>query len=415
MRIAIIGTGISGMTAGYLLSQDHEVTVYEANDTIGGHTATMDVTVDGRDWAVDTGFIVFNHRTYPKFTRLLANLGVQSKPSVMSFSLQDRQSGLVFNPTSFNALFVQRMNLFRLAFYRMLFDAWRFRRVSPRILKHRDDRMTLEQYLTVHGYSRDFIDRFLIPMGAAVWSTGPENFRHFPAHYFIRFFDNHGLLSLFDQPQWRVIEGGSRNYIGALTQPFADRFRLNSQVTSVVRSPEKVTITTADGSLDNFDHVVIATHSDQALAMLSDASQVEREILGRIDYQANQVVLHTDTSVLPPQQAAWASWNYLIPERSTGKVVLTYNMNMLQGLDAPVTFCVSLNNGAHIDPSKVIRKMVYDHPIYTPDSLAARQRHGEISGTNRTSFCGAYWGYGFHEDGVNSALAVCRPFGKDLP
>jgi predicted NAD/FAD-binding protein len=415
MRIAIIGTGISGMTSGYLLSDDHEITAYEADRTIGGHTATFDVPGGGRTWPVDTGFIVFNHKTYPHFTRLMAHLGVASQRSVMSFSLCDLKSGLVFSPSSLNSLFVQRRNMFRPAFYRMLLDAWRFRREARKLLDSADEDTTLETYLQTHRYGAEFIDHFLVPMGAAIWSAGPDAFRQFPARFFVEFFENHGFLNITDQPQWRVIKGGSRNYIGPLTRPFAHRIRLNSPVVAVRRATDKVTVKTANGEVDDFDHVVIAAHSDQALSMLADPSESERAILGRIGYQENQVVLHTDTAVLPPQQAAWASWNYLAPEQPSDRVALTYNMNMLQGLDAPETFCVSLNIGDRIDPAKIIRQFVYHHPIYTPNSLAARRRHAEISGVNRTSFCGAYWGYGFHEDGVNSALAVCRPFGKGLP
>ncbi len=415
MRIAIIGTGISGMTSGYLLSEDHEVTAYEANSTIGGHTATVDVLLNGRTWPVDTGFIVFNHKTYPHFTRLMDHLGVSSQPSVMSFSLQDLQSGLEFCPSSLNSLFIQRRNLLRPGFYRMLVDAMRFRRGARKLLDSGDDMTTLEAYLAAHHYGAFFVNHFLIPMGAAIWSAGPGTFRQFPARYFVEFFENHGFLNISDQPQWRVIKEGSRNYIGPITRPFAARIRLNRPVVAVTRSPDKVRVTTADGRSNDYDHVVIATHSDQALAMLADPSATERSVLGPIGYQENQVVLHTDTSVLPSKRAAWASWNYLTPEGASDRVALTYNMNMLQGLDAPKTFCVSLNIGDRIDPAKIIRQFVYHHPVYTPESLLARRRHAEISGVNRTSYCGAYWGYGFHEDGVNSALAVCRAFGKGLP
>ena len=415
MRIAIIGTGISGMTAGHLLSDEHKVTAYEADSTLGGHTATMDVPLNGRIWPVDTGFIVFNHKTYPHFSRLLDILGVASQPSQMSFSMQDRQTGLVFCPSSLHALFIQRKNLWRPAFHRMLIDALRFRHHIRKLLKEDDERITLEQFLTSGRYGHHFINRFLIPMGAAIWSAGPDTFRQFPARYFAQFFDNHGFLNIVNQPRWRVIKGGSRNYIGPLTHGFAGRIRLNRPVVAVSRTDDAVTVKTADGQTDCFDHVVIATHSDQALKLLADPTDDERDVLGRIAYQENQVVLHTDRSVLPPHRAAWASWNYLIPEQPQERVALTYNMNMLQGLDAPVTFCVSLNIGDRVDPSQIIRQFVYHHPVYTPDSLAARRRHGNISGVNRTSYCGAYWGFGFHEDGVNSALAVGREFGKGLP
>ncbi len=415
MRIAIIGTGISGMTAGYLLGSEHEVTGFEANSMIGGHTATVDVPLNDRIWPVDTGFIVFNHKTYPHFSRLLDLLGVASQPSQMSFSLQDRHSGLVFCPSNLNALFIQRKNLLRPSFHRMLIDALRFRRHIRRLLNDDDETTTLEQFLATKGYGQGFVNRLLIPMGAAIWSAGPDHFRHFPARYFAQFFDNHGFLNVFDQPQWRVIRGGSRNYIGPLTRGFAGRIRLNRPVVAVSRTEDAVTVKTADGQTDHFDHVVIATHSDQALRLLADPTDAERDVLGRIAYQENQVVLHTDASLLPPHRAAWASWNYLIPEQPQDRVALTYNMNMLQGLDAPETFCVSLNVGDRVDPNRIIRQFVYHHPVYTPDSLAARRRHGEISGLNRTSYCGAYWGFGFHEDGVNSALAVGREFGTGLP
>lgn len=415
MRIAIVGTGISGMTSGYLLSADHEVTAYEAGSQIGGHTATVDVLLNHRNFAVDTGFIVFNHKTYPNFTQLMDHLNVASQPSVMSFSLQDRRSGLVFCPSSLNSLFVQRENLLRPGFYRMLIDSLRFRRQARELLNSEDSHTTLHDYLKANNYTAEFIDHFLIPMGAAIWSSGPDTFRDFPASYFAAFFENHGFLNIADQPRWRVIKGGSRNYIGPITRPFAERIRLDTPVVAVTRAVDKVTIKSADGCTDDYDHVVIATHSDQALAMLTDPSEAEHTILGPIDYQANEVILHTDTSVLPPQQAAWASWNYLTLEKETDRAALTYNMNMLQGLDAPQTLCVSLNIGDCIDPAKIIGQFIYHHPIYTPDSLAARRRHAEVIGENRTSFCGAYWGYGFHEDGVNSALAVCRGFGKGLP
>ncbi|HSO18057.1 MAG TPA: FAD-dependent oxidoreductase, partial [Desulfosarcina sp.] len=299
--------------------------------------------------------------------------------------------------------------------YRMLLDAWRFRRGVRRLLASKDDDTTLDDYLSANRFSDGFIHRFLIPMGAAIWSAGPDAFRRFPARYFAEFFQNHGFLNVVDQPQWRVVRGGSRNYIGPLTRSFADRIRVDSPVAAVTRSPERVTVTTADGHNDTFDHVVIAAHSDQALAMLADPSAAERDVLGRIAYQPNDLLLHTDTSELPDRRAAWASWNYLNPKRPQDRVALTYNMNILQGLDAPVTFCVSLNIGDRVDPARVIRRFVYHHPVYTPDSLAARRRHGDISGVNRTSYCGAYWGYGFHEDGVNSALAVGREFARELP
>ncbi len=415
MRIAVIGSGISGLTAAYLLSPEHDVTVFEANDYIGGHTHTVDVFASGGPYAVDTGFIVFNTRTYPNFTRLLKKLEVPWQPSCMSFSLQCRQTGLVFSPSSLNALFAQRINLLRPAFYRMLLDAVRFRRKSLFLLERRDDFTTLNDYLTNHKFSLWFINHFIIPMGSAIWSSDPEKFRDFPARYFAEFFFNHGILNVRNQPQWLVIKGGSRQYVKALIRGFKDRIRTGTPVLSVRRKPDRVEVVSAGGGTETFDQVIIAAHSDQALAMLSDPSDPERNILGNIAYQKNDTVLHTDTCVLPPQKSAWASWNYCSPPEKLGRVAVTYNMNMLQSLKADENFCVTLNWAGAIDPKKILRKFVYHHPVYDPGGLEARKRRAEINGVNRTYFCGAYWGYGFHEDGVNSALEVCRHFGRTLP
>jgi predicted NAD/FAD-binding protein len=414
MRIAVVGTGISGMTAAYLLCPDHEIVVYEADDYIGGHTHTIDVTAEGRNWAVDTGFIVFNLKTYPNFVRLMQRLGVAWQPSNMSFSVQCGRTGLVFSPSSLNSLFIQRRNLFNPTFYRMLLDAIVFRRRSRELLSGRHGAMTLGQYLDKNGYGRAFRDQFIIPMGEAIWSADPKAFEDFPARYFVEFFSNHGFLNIRDQPQWLTISGGSRQYIGPLTQRYKDKIRLNSQVQAVKRANGHVTVTPSDGQTEKFDHVVIAAHSDQALRMLADPTEREREILGAIAYQPNLAVLHTDPSMLPPYRAAWAAWNYHIPKDPLGRVALTYNMNILQNLSARRQFCVTLNRPDAIAPDKELGRMTYHHPIYTPPSLAARERWCEISGTDRIHYCGAYWFYGFHEDGVKSALAVAKYFGKTL-
>ena len=414
MRIAVIGSGISGLTAAYLLNPEHEVTVFEANDYIGGHTHTIDVNLGNKTYAVDTGFIVFNTKTYPNFTRLMKKLGVPWQPSTMSFSLQCKKCGLVFSPSTLNSLFVQRKNLLRPAFYRMLLDAVRFGRKSPGLLDDKDDLITLDDYLQRNKYSRLFKDHFIIPMGSAIWSSDPDRFRNFPARYFAEFFNNHGILNIRNQPQWLVIKGGSHQYVKSLIHGFKDRIFTSMPVTKVRRKPDRVEVSTADGETGYFDHVVIATHSDQALAMLADPSDMERRVLGNIIYQENETVLHTDTSVLPPQRSAWASWNYFNPSQKTGRVAITYNMNILQSLKADVEFCVTLNRPGSLDPSKVLRKFIYHHPVYDPEGLKARKLHAEINGVNRTYFCGAYWGYGFHEDGVNSALEVCKHFGRTL-
>ncbi len=414
MRIAVIGTGIAGMVAAYLLSDEHELVIFEAEDYIGGHTHTIDVSLNGDKYAVDTGFIVFNEKTYPNFVRLMKRLGVAWQPSNMSFSVQCKKTGLEFSPSSLNSLFIQRKNLLRPSFYRMIFDIFKFRRESEALLKSDDYTLTLENFLTAKQFSRLFIEHFIIPMGEAIWSADPVKFNEFPALYFAQFFKNHGFLNVRNQPQWLVIKGGSKQYVAPLTRPYRDHIRLSCPVTSIRRHSDHVSVQTANGQPERFDQVIIATHSDQALAMLVDPSDSEKEILGAIPYQDNHAVLHSDESVLPRKKAAWASWNYHIPEDEMARVALTYDMNILQSLSAPAEYCVTLNLPATIDPAKKIKEMHYHHPVYNPTSLAARNRHEEINGVKQTYFCGAYWGYGFHEDGVNSALVVAKHFGKSL-
>lgn len=414
MKIAVIGSGISGLVSAYLLCQDHEITVFEANDYIGGHTHTVDVQWAGTTYPVDTGFIVFNETTYPNFVKLLRRLDVSWQPSRMSFSVKSEKNGLEYSPNSLNALFAQRANCFRPTFYKMVLDIFRFKRRSTRILEHEEDETTLGEYLKKEGYSEAFIHDFIIPMGAAIWSADPDQFWTFPARFFVRFFHNHGFLKVTHQPQWLVIQGGSKEYVQELTKGYADRIRLSCPVKKVVRKEKHVEIFHADGGPERFDQVVIASHSDQALAMLADPTEAEVRILGAIPYQENIAVLHTDDRVLPRNKACWASWNYHVPRTRTGRVAVTYDMNILQSLVAPVEFCVSLNYPGRLDPDRVIDRMVYHHPVYTPRSLLAQQAYREISGRHRTHFCGAYWGFGFHEDGVNSALAVGEQFGKTL-
>lgn len=413
MRIAIIGSGISGTVAAHLLHRDHEIAVFEANDYPGGHTHTVDVTADGTKLPVDTGFIVFNERTYPNFVRLLRTLQVPWQNSNMSFSVHCERTGLEYCPSSLGRFFAQRRNLLRASFWGMIREIFIFRR---RLLEMASlpETITLGQHLREQGHSRAFREHFIVPMGAAIWSSEPRRFEAMPACMFARFFANHGFLNVRHQPQWLVIKGGSREYAKVLMAPFRDRIRLNCPVHSVRRWPDGVEIESTNGPSERFDHAIVAVHSDQALRLLADPSEAEREILGAIGYQDNQVVLHTDTSALPERRKAWASWNYRIPREPQATVAVTYNMNILQSLKSDQVFCVTLNATQRIDPKWVVRRMVYAHPVYTPLALAVQRRHGEISGVNRTHYCGAYWGNGFHEDGVNSALAVCRYFGKDL-
>lgn len=414
MKIAIIGTGISGMVTAYLLSESHEVTVFEKNDYIGGHTHTVDVEAGAKSYPVDTGFIVFNEVTYPNFVKLLRRLDVPWKNSRMTFSLRCEQTGLEFCPSSLDSLFAQRRNLLRPSFYRMVMDIFRFRGEALRLLETLDDQVTLADYLEREKYSSLFIEKFILPMGAAIWSADPLRFRQFPARYFVEFFHNHGFLKARNQPQWLVVQGGSRNYVEKLVKPFAGNIRLNSPVVSITRGDDHVEVQSQDGGTERFDAVVLAVHSDEALALLSDPSDAEREILSAIPYQENMTVLHTDSALLPRLRKCWAAWNYYVPRESRERVALTYDMNILQGLEAPVEFCVTLNRQDEIDPVKAVRKILYSHPVYNPAGRSAQGRRDEISGIRHTYYCGAYWSYGFHEDGVKSALAVCKHFGKGL-
>lgn len=412
MRIAIVGAGISGLLTTYLLHREHEITVYEANDYPGGHTHTVDVTVDNQSYAVDTGFIVYNDWMYPNFIKLLDQLGVANQPTTMSFSVSSEKTGLEYNGTSFNSLFAQRRNLLRPSFYRMIRDIVRFNRESLELLKESEG-PTLGEYLQQNRYSAQFIENYITPMGAAVWSAPLGQMAAFPARSFVEFFNNHGMLNVNNRPQWRSIKGGSREYVKKLTSSFAKSIRLNSPVTAVQRAADGVTVTSC-GKKEYFDRVILACHSDQALAMLADPSVAEREILGSIPYQYNETVLHTDQALLPRNKRAWASWNYRLPRTDSANVTVTYNMNMLQTIQAPVEFCVTLNQTDEIDPAKILRRINYHHPVYTHATVRAQKRRAEISNVNRTHYCGAYWEYGFHEDGVRSALAVCRDFGVAL-
>jgi uncharacterized protein len=414
MKIAIIGSGISGLLAAHLLASEHDVHVFEANDYVGGHTNTVSFEVFGRQYAADTGFMVFNDRTYPNFIQLLRMLDVPARNSDMSFSVRCDKTGLEYQGSSLNGLFAQRRNLVRPPFYRMLLDVLRFNRRSLELLQQEDDELELGEYLDRNRYSRELIEHYLIPMGAAIWSAPPEKFRQFPARFIINFFNNHGLLTVRGQPQWKTVQGCAISYVGAITRPFADRIRLNCSVVSVRRYPEKVAVTWRLGGTEDFDAVVLAAHADQSLAMLADASAAEREILGAIPYQRNDTVLHVDPSLLPRCRRAWASWNYRIPREEGKPAALTYNLNRLQGHSSPDPICVTLNDTPSIDRKKILRQIEYHHPVYSREALAAQKRFHEINGKNRTYYCGAYWGHGFHEDGVNSALAVGLCFGKRL-
>ena len=407
-QIAIIGTGISGLTAAYYLNARCDLTVFEKNDYVGGHTHTHDVDWQGEQHQIDTGFIVFNDWTYPEFIRLMKAIGVEDQSSHMSFSVKCERTGLEYNGTSLNALFAQRKNLFSPRFLGMIRDIMRFNREAPTFLDNGDDTMTLGVYLDHHRYGKAFKDHYIIPMGAAIWSAAPGDMLDFPARFFIRFFKNHGMLSIDERPVWRVIRGGSKSYIGPLTQSFKERIQLNAGVRSIRRFEDRVEVALADGSITRFDEVILACHSDEAYRLLEDPTPTEHAVLGGMRYQQNETVLHTDPRILPQNKIAWAAWNYHIPNRESDRVAVTYNMNILQGLTSKETFCVTLNHLEGIDPGRILRKITYHHPAYTPETIKAQARHGEISGTHRTHYAGAYWGFGFHEDGVKSGLRVAK-------
>jgi len=414
MKIAVIGGGISGNLCTRLLATKHDVQLFEAADYPGGHTNTVQAAAYGGEYPVDTGFMVFNDRTYPNFVKLLDYLGVTSQATDMSFSVRSDRPDFEYQGSSLNGVFAQRANLFSPRFYGMLGDVLRFNRESPQLLESNDDQLTIGDYVRREGYGRYFIDRYLVPMGAAIWSSQPGRFEEFPARFLIGFLKNHGLLQLRDRPVWKTISGGARRYVEAMLKPLGDRVRLSTPIETVYRHEDHVVVAPRGQASEVFDEVVFAAHADQTLSLLADATRAEREILSYFPYQKNEAILHSDASLLPRRKRAWASWNYFIDGDATKPPTVTYDVNRLQRLGAPGPICVTLNPQRLVDPSKTIAQFSYDHPAFGPGATAAQKRHGEISGLHRTHFCGAYWRYGFHEDGVRSALAVCRHFGIDL-
>jgi predicted NAD/FAD-binding protein len=408
MKIAIVGTGVSGLVCAHLLSRRHDVTVLEADDRPGGHAHTVRVERPDGTFDVDTGFLVYNERNYPGLVRLFDDLGVATKPSDMSFGVRDEVQGVEWKGTSADTVFAQRRNLVRPAFVRMLVDVVRFNRRARGLLERpADTSVSLGELLEDGRWSRSFLDWYLIPMGSAIWSADPATFLGMPAVTFARFFANHGLLDYGDQPDWRTVEGGSRRYVDAILSPLGRAVRLDDPVTKITRTADEVEIHTAHGP-ERFDQIVVATHSDQALELLSDPSPVEREVLGAIRYQPNRATLHTDERLLPTSRRAWASWNYHRLADRPGVATLTYRLRSLQGIDSREELLVTLNRQDAIDPATVLGTFDYAHPVYDVAAVAAQGRQEELNGRDRTWFCGAYWGYGFHEDGVESARVVCR-------
>lgn len=410
MRIAVIGSGIAGLASAWLLSRAHEVTLFEANGYLGGHTHTHDIELDGHTYAVDSGFIVYNPRHYPLFTRLLEELGVASQPTTMSFSVRNEASGLEYNTGALDALFCQRRNLLSPRFLGMLRDLLRFYREAPALLAASGPGPGIGEYLAERGYGAAFRDDHLAPMASALWSSPAAEVMDMPARFLVQFMANHQMLELAGRPRWRVIRGGSASYVRALQRRWSVQERRNCRVWEVHRTPRDVIVTHQDGS-ERFDHAVLACHSDQALVLLADASERERAILGAIPYRPNEAVLHTDSAVLPRSRKAWAAWNASVPREPGAPCTVSYCMSLLQRIDASAPLVVTLNRGDSIDPAKVLRRMTYHHPAYTHAAVAAQRRRAEIQGVNHTWFAGAYWGWGFHEDGLRSAVEVAEELG----
>lgn len=415
MRIAVIGSGIAGLATAWLLSRErrtaqHEVVLFEANDYLGGHTHTHDIELDGRRYAVDTGFIVHNREHYPLFSRMLDELDVATRPTTMSFSVRNEATGLEYNATDLDALFCQRRNLLSPRFWGMLRDLFRFYREAPALLHADGEGPTLGEYLVREGYGAMFRDEHLVPMASALWSSPSAKILSFPAKYLVQFMANHQMLQVDDRLQWRVLRDGSSAYVRAMRRSWRVQERPATPVRMILRDDDGATVFTDDGA-ERFEQIVLACHSDQALRLLNDADDAERSILGAMPYQANDTVLHTDAALLPMRRKAWAAWNATIPRSPADACTVSYCMNLLQGIDAPTPFVVSLNRTEAIDPAKILRRMRYHHPVYSHASVAAQKRKAEIQGQRRTWFAGAYWGWGFHEDGMRSAVEAVEALG----
>jgi predicted NAD/FAD-binding protein len=413
-RVAVIGSGISGLASAYYLSRRHEVYLFESESRLGGHTHTVTVDSPGGPLPIDTGFIVHNDRTYPNFIRLLAELKIPRVDSDMSFAVSCRKTGYEYSSRGLRGYFAQGRNLLRP--YRLYRELRRFNRDAVKLLAlPAGQESKLGDYLDEQKYSDEFREFYLFPMAAAVWSCAPSAVREFPAAMLVRFFENHGMLTISDHPQWKTIPGGCSRYIAPITAPFQKRIFGNAKIRAVSRDPQGVTLQFRDARPEmRFDHVVFATNGDRVLPLIENPSDAEREVLQNFRTSRNDVTLHTDSTLLPRRKAAQASWNYLLhldARNGHSPVTMTYHMNRLQPLPAGENYCVTLNATSRIQPDKILRRLVYHHPIYTLEALRAQQRWAQISGTHRLHFAGAYWFYGFHEDGVNSALRVARALG----
>ncbi len=413
-RIAVVGSGISGLTAAYLLSKKHHVTLFEAEPRPGGHTHTHSLKRNDGVWNVDTGFIVFNERTYPNFIELMDHFGIRGQPGPMTFSVRNEMTDFEFKASNLDTMFSQRSNILNPGLYKLMAEIFRFRKESPDVLAPAAEPVTLGEYLHQKLYSELFISHFIIPMGAAIWSSSVRVMMEFPAAFFVRFFHNHGFLNLKDQPQWFTLPGGSSSYIPHMLKPLEQNVHLNTPVTTVKRFDDHVEIHTDSGQSGVFDYVVIAVHANQALIIVQNLTDTEQTLLKAFRYQPNHTVLHTDTRMMPHRKKTWASWNYHITPYPEQPVAVSYNMNILQSIKSAEDFIVTLNRFHDIDETRVIWSHTYEHPVFSEASMNARTQRDKINGKNRTFYCGAYWRHGFHEDGVISALAVCRHFGLSL-
>lgn len=413
-KIAIVGSGISGLMAAYTLSPRHEVELFESNHRAGGHANTVLVNDAGTPTPIDTGFIVFNDQNYPVLCSLFDRLGVASHDSDMSFSVHCETTGREWNGSSLNQVFGQRSNVLRPTHWQMLLDVLKFHKEAPAVLEALSDSVTVEQWMAQNRYSEAFCRYYLLPLGASLWSCSASHFAQFPMKFVIEFLHNHRMLQVEDRPQWKTVSGGSISYVNAIRQSLGGRIRLKEPVRKVRRVPRGVQLELSGGRAEWFDEVILACHADEALRLLDKPHDDEREILSFFPYQKNVAVLHRDTGLLPKRERLWGSWNFRLPANDTGEVNVTYNMNMLQGLRTQNTWCVSLNPGDTVNPTLVDRTFVYHHPSFVPGRSSAQAEHDRLIRRQGISYCGAYWGYGFHEDGARSALRVANAFEVEL-
>ena len=402
MKIAIVGSGISGNSLAYTLSKEHDITLFEKNNRLGGHSHTHEITSQGKKINVDTGFIVFNKKTYPLFTKLLDELNVHYEKSDMSFSVFSKDRNFEYNGTTLNTLFSQRRNIFNYKFIKMIYEIIKFNKVALTLLSAKTE-ISLETFLRQNNFSDYFCKNYILPMGSAIWSSNINSMLKFPAVFFVKFFNNHGMLNINDRPQWLTVTNGSKEYVEKLTASIKKNIKLNCPVKTVKRNKDSVEIKSSDGT-EIFDYIFFACHSDEALKLIIDPSAQEKEVLSSIPYSKNEVTLHTDESIMPNNKLTWAAWNYNIDSTDDMPIALTYNMNILQNLKTQQTILVTLNDNGNINPEKVIKKINYDHPLFSLRSVEAQKSYGIISGVNRTGYAGAYWGNGFHEDGISSAI-----------